>query len=191
MQSKFFAFMARMKYINRWSLMRNTYTENIAEHSLSVSLIAHALAVISNKYYGTSYDVYKIGMIGAYHETSEVITGDLPTPIKYFSPEIRDSYKAVEKTADERILSTLPDDLKDDFSMLVDPSAEEYRIVKCADKIAAYIKCVEEISCGNKEFKQAEKATKKAIDEMTDPAVKYFMEVFVPAFKLSLDELSE
>jgi 5'-deoxynucleotidase len=190
MQSKFFAFMARLKYINRWSLMRNTYTENVAEHSLSVSLIAHALAVISNEYFGGNYDACKIGMIGAYHETSEVITGDLPTPIKYFSPEIRDSYKAIEKTADERILSTLPDDLRAKISSLVYPTEEEYRIVKYADKIAAYIKCVEEVSCGNGEFVKAEKSTKALIDEIDDKAVKYFMDVFVPAFKLSLDELS-
>ena len=155
MQSKFFAFMARMKFVNRWSLMRNTTTENIAEHSLNVSMIAHCLALIENKFYGGQYDVFKIGMMGAYHETSEVITGDLPTPIKYFSKEMRDSYKSVEKIANDTLLATLPEELVSDFDELINANEEEYRLVKYADKLTAYIKCIEETACGNTEFRQA------------------------------------
>ena len=189
MKSKFFAFMSRMKYINRWSLMRNTVVENIAEHSLNVCMIAHCLALIENKLYGGSYNEYKIGMIGAYHETSEVITGDLPTPIKYFSKEMRDSYKAIEKTANDTIIATLPEEFIPDFEPIINADAEEYKLVKCADKLTAYIKCIEETACGNNEFKKAEKILLAEVKELPFKSVKYFLDVFIPAYKDSLDEL--
>lgn len=191
MQSKFFAFMSRMKYINRWSLMRNTTTENIAEHSLNVSMIAHCLALIENKYNGGNYNEYKIGMMGAYHETSEVITGDLPTPIKYFSPEMRDSYKAIEKNANDRIIATLPDDFIADFDSIINADENEYKLVKYADKITAYIKCIEELATNNNEFASAEKSILSQLQEYDSFSVNYFLKVFIPAFKLSLDELTE
>ncbi len=190
MQSKFFAFMARMKYINRWGLMRNTYTENIAEHSLVVSLIAHCLAVMENKLNGGSFNPDRIGMIAAYHETGEIITGDLPTPIKYYSPELRANYKAVEEEATGKILATLPDYLRDEITALVIPTKEEERIVKYADKLAAYIKCIEETACGNNEFVQAQKTIHKALEDYRSPSVNEFLKTFVPAFTLSLDDLA-
>ena len=189
MQSKFFAFMARMKFVNRWSLMRNTTTENIAEHSLNVSMIAHCLALIENKFFGGSYNEYKIGMIGAYHETSEVITGDLPTPIKYFSKEMRESYKSVEKIANDTLLATLPPELIEDFDTLINASEEEYKLVKYADKLTAYIKCIEETACGNSEFKQAGKSILAELQSFKSKSVDYFLQVFIPAYSLTLDEL--
>jgi 5'-deoxynucleotidase len=189
MQSKFFAFMARMKFVNRWSLMRNTTTENIAEHSLNVSMIAHCLAVIENKFFGGQYDAFKIGMMGAYHETSEVITGDLPTPIKYFSKEMRDSYKSVEKIANDTLLATLPQELLVDFDELINANEEDYILVKYADKLTAYIKCIEETACGNSEFKQAGKSILAELKSFKSKSVNYFLEVFIPAFSMTLDEL--
>ena len=189
MQSKFFAFMARMKFVNRWSLMRNTTTENIAEHSLNVSMIAHCLALIENKFYGGQYDVFKIGMMGAYHETSEVITGDLPTPIKYFSKEMRDSYKSVEKIANDTLLATLPEELVSDFDELINANEEEYRLVKYADKLTAYIKCIEETACGNTEFRQAGKSILSELKSFKSESVNYFLKVFIPAYSMTLDEL--
>lgn len=191
MQSKFFAFLSRMKYIGRWGLMRSTVRENIAEHSLEVAWVAHALAVIENKYYGGSFDPYKVGMAGAYHETGEVITGDLPTPIKYFSPEIASAYKKVEKNAEDRILATLPPELTEDFVCLVRPTDEERKLVKCADKLTAYIKCEEEISAGNTEFTRAAASIYNELCGYEYKSVSYFLETFMPAFRLTLDELSE
>lgn len=190
MTSRFFAFLSRMKYIDRWGLMRCTTKENVAEHSLFATWVAHALAVIENKYFGGAFDPCKIGMIAAYHETGEVITGDMPTPIKYFSPEINAAYKKVEKVAEDRILATLPSDLTEDFAALVQPSGEEKRLVKYADKLTAYIKCVEEIACGNAEFKKASESIYRELKGFGSKSVDYFLDTFVEAYKLSLDELS-
>ena len=191
MSSRFFAFLSRMKYIDRWGLMRLTIKENVAEHSLQVAWVAHALAVIENKFFGGRYDVCRIGMIGAYHETGEVITGDMPTPIKYFSPEINSAYKKVERIAEKRILATLPKELYEDFASLVQPSEEEKRIVKYADKLTAYIKCVEETTCNNSEFSEALRSTERELRGFNSPAVDYFMDSFVEAYKLTLDGLAE
>lgn len=191
MESKFFAFMSRMRYIDRWSLMRNTVKENNAEHSLMVCFIAHCLAVIENELFGGNYDVCKIGMIGAYHEASEVITGDMPTPIKYFSKEIHDAYKSVESVARDKILATLPEKFTDYYGGLINASPEEYKLVKYADKLTAYIKCVEEHATGNSEFKKAAKAIEKELKSYDSRSVDYFMETFVPPFALTLDELSK
>lgn len=191
MESKFFAFMSRMRFIDRWSLMRNTFRENNAEHSLMTAFIAHGLAVIENEKFGGSFDACKIGMIGAYHEASEVITGDMPTPIKYFSPEMRDAYKSVESVARETILSTLPEEFRGEYDGVINATPEEYRIVKYADKLTAYIKCVEETANGNSEFKKAAKSIEKELRAYKSKSVDYFLDTFVPPFALTLDDLSK
>ena len=191
MESKFFAFMSRMRFIDRWSLMRNTFRENNAEHSLMTAFIAHGLAVIENEKFGGSFDTCKIGMIGAYHEASEVITGDMPTPIKYFSPEMRDAYKSVESVARETILSTLPEEFRGEYDGIINATPEEYRLVKYADKLTAYIKCVEETANGNSEFKKAAKSIEKVLRAYKSKSVDYFLDTFVPPFALTLDDLSK
>ena len=191
MESKFFAFMSRMRFIDRWSLMRNTFRENNAEHSLMTAFIAHGLAVIENEKFGGSFDACKIGMIGAYHEASEVITGDMPTPIKYFSPEMRDAYKSVESVARETILSTLPEEFRGEYDGVINATPEEYRLVKYADKLTAYIKCVEETTNGNSEFKKAAKSIEKELRAYKSKSVDYFLDTFVPPFALTLDDLSK
>lgn len=191
MESKFFAFMSRMRFIDRWSLMRNTFRENNAEHSLMTAFIAHGLAVIENEKFGGSFDACKIGMIGAYHEASEVITGDMPTPIKYFSPEMRDAYKSVESVARETILSTLPEEFRGEYDGTINATPEEYRLVKYADKLTAYIKCVEETANGNSEFKKAAKSIEKELRAYKSKSVDYFLDTFVPPFALTLDDLSK
>lgn len=189
--SKFFAFLNRMKYIKRWSLMRSVREENIMEHTQQVAVIAHALALISNKIYGKSVDVNKAVLLAQYHEVGEVITGDLPTPIKYFNPEIKSAYKDLEKNASLRILNMLPDELKEEYQgyILPDTQTEEYKLVKYADRLSAYLKCVEEIKAGNTEFKKAKSTIEKELKNCKNQAVEYYMEVFVPAYSLSLDEL--
>ena len=191
MESKFFAFMSRMRFIDRWSLMRNTFRENNAEHSLMTAFIAHGLAVIENEKFGGSFDACKIGMIGAYHEASEVITGDMPTPINYFSPEMRDAYKSVESVARETILSTLPEEFRGEYDGIINATPEEYRLVKYADKLTAYIKCVEETANGNSEFKKAAKTIEKELRAYKSKSVDYFLDTFVPPFALTLDDLSK
>ncbi len=189
--SSFFAYISRMKFIKRWGLMRNTYQENIQEHSTQVAMIAHNLALVENKFYGGNYDPNYIMVLAAYHEVSEIITGDLPTPIKYYNPQIMKEYKKIESMAGKKILNMLPDELQKDYKDIIDqPNDANHKIVKAADKIAAYIKCVEELTAGNKEFVQAEKATKKAIDELDLQSVRYFMDTFMESYKLTLDELS-
>ena len=191
MPYNFYAFMDRMKYIKRWSLMRSVREENIMEHSQQVAVIAHALALLSNKYFGGNVNVEKTVLLAQYHETGEVITGDLPTPIKYFNPEIRDAYKDLEKNACVKILDMLPEDLREDYREYViqDESAEERRLVKFADRLAAYLKCVEEIKAGNSEFKKAKATIEKELKSARRPEVDYFLKEFAPAFELTLDEL--
>ncbi|MBQ9485771.1 MAG: 5'-deoxynucleotidase [Clostridia bacterium] len=188
---KFFAYLNRMKYIKRWSLMRSVREENIMEHSQQVSVIAHALALITNKIFGGNADVNKIVLLSQYHEVGEVITGDLPTPIKYFNPEIKTAYKDLEKGACKRILSMLPEELKGEYSqyILPDENTEEYRIVKYADRLAAYLKCTEEVKAGNAEFKKAKNSIGTELKNCGDPAVAYYLKEFAPAYELSLDEL--
>ncbi len=189
--SSFFAYISRMKFIKRWGLMRNTYEENIQEHSTQVAMIAHNLALVENKFYGGNYDPNYIMVLAAYHEASEIITGDLPTPIKYYNPQIMKEYKKIENMASRKILKMLPEDLRDDYRDIIDqPNDNNHKIVKAADKIAAYIKCVEELTAGNREFIQAEKATKQAIDELDLKCVQYFMDTFMESYKLTLDELN-
>ncbi|MBQ6922557.1 MAG: 5'-deoxynucleotidase, partial [Clostridia bacterium] len=188
---KFFAYINRMKYIKRWSLMRSVREENIMEHSQQVAVIAHALALLTNKKFGGKLDVAKVVMLAQYHEVGEVITGDLPTPIKYFNPEIKSAYKDLEKNACERILSMLPDELKAEYEdfILPDENSPEYKTVKYADRLSAYLKCVEEVKSGNAEFKKAKNSIGAELKNCDDPAVLYYLKEFAPSYELSLDEL--
>lgn len=189
----FFAYMARMKLIRRWGLMRSVIQENIAEHSAQVAHIAHAIALIKNKKFEGNINADRVSTIALYHETSEVITGDLPTPIKYYNAEIRNSYKDIERAANERLIATLPEEFRDDYRELieVDPDSDEYKIVKAADKIAAYVKAIEEMQRGNREFAIAEKSLEKEVlaYAKTMPEVAYFCDCYLDGFKKTLDEL--
>lgn len=188
---KFFAFLNRMKYIKRWSLMRSVREENIMEHSQQVAVIAHALALINNKIMGGKVDVNKVVLLAQYHEVGEVITGDLPTPIKYFNPEIKSAYKDLEKNASLRLLGMLPETLQNEYKeyVLPDENTEEYKLVKYADRLAAYLKCVEEVKAGNAEFKKAKTAIGNELKNSKSAEVEYYLKEFAPAYDLTLDEL--
>ena len=197
-ESHFLAILSRMKYIERWSLMRSSRPENLSEHSLEVALIAHMLCVIGNARYGRALDAERAALVALYHDASEIITGDLPTPVKYHDGTIRDAYKAVERSAEERLLATLPDDLRPAIEDVLWPSAEAdedelylRRLVKAADKVSALIKCVEEERSGNAEFASAEKSTRFAVGEMAAelPEVADFLREFLPSYGATLDEL--
>ncbi len=193
MKYNFYAYMDRMKYIRRWQLMRSVREENIMEHSQSVALLAHALAVIRNKVFGGSIDAGKAVLYALYHETAEVMTGDLPTPIKYFNRGIQGEYKQLEKQACERMLSMLPEELRGELSpyVLSDEESEEYKLVKAADKLSAYIKCLEELRSGNSEFARAKKTIEADLKKRarTMPEIGYFFEHFIDAYSVTLDEL--
>lgn len=189
--NKFFAMLSRMKYINRWGLMRNTIRENIAEHSLETAMIAHALAVINNVYYGGTINPDRVAVYAMYHDVPEIITGDLPTPVKYFAPEIRESYQVVEEAAVKKLLASMPEEMRDVYASVLKEEAreEEYQIlVKAADKLSALVKCVEEKKMGNQDFLEAEKATKKAILQLDCQEAEFFMREFLEAYSLTLDE---
>lgn len=191
MNSHFFAVMSRMKYINRWGLMNNTKTENISEHSLMVAMLSHALVIISNKRFGTELNAEHVAVLGMYHDASEIITGDMPTPIKYFNPKISEVYKQIERVAEEKLVSYLPDDLKEEFAPLLTINEEDREyipFIKAADKLSALIKCIEEEKIGNKEFSKAHISIETALENMDLPYVKVFMEEFLPSFSLTLDE---
>ena len=191
MPYNFFPMIARMRYIDRWGLMRNTQVENIQEHSHMVAVLAHALAVIQNKYFGGQVDPGAVAVAALYHDASEIITGDMPTPIKYDNPEIRAAYKAVESVAEQKLLSMLPDDLRGEFEDIITiPDPEIHALVKAADKLSAYLKCVEELKAGNLEFKKAKEQTFEALCRNPIPALGYFMEHFLAGFELTLDELN-
>ena len=193
MDYDFFAYLSRMKYIKRWALMRSISEENIMEHSLQVTEIAHAIALIKNEMFGGSVDHYKVMCLAAYDETSEVITGDLPTPIKYFNAQINSAYKDLEDLAGEKLIEKLPEELKPLYRefILADKDTEEYKIMKAADRISAYIKCVEEVKSGNKEFVKAKESIGKDIKSINDEAVKYFIKNILPSFEKTLDELDQ
>ena len=191
MSHPFFAMLSRMRYINRWGLMRNTFQENIQEHSHQVAVLAHALAVIQNRFYGGQINPGAVAVAALYHDASEILTGDMPTPIKYDNPDIKAAYKQVEAVAEQKLLSMLPQELRSDFDEAVTiPDPEVHAIVKAADKLSAYIKCVEELKAGNTEFKKAKEQTYAALCQNPIPALKYFMEHFLPGFELTLDELN-
>ena len=190
--NNFFGMLARMKYINRWGLMRNTKTENIAEHSLEVAIIAHALAVIGNTYFGKELDAEHIAMLGIMHDTTEIITGDLPTPIKYYAPKIRDAYKKVENVAARQLISELPEEMQNAYEdILIENDDINWKYVKAADKMSAYIKCIEERNTGNTDFAKPEETIKKALDEMNMEEIEKFIEMFLPAYTKTLDEISK
>ena len=192
MQHHFYAYMARMKLIKRWGLRHNTREENDQEHSLQVTMIAHALAMYKNRRYGGNVDVEKVLLYALYHEAAEVITGDLASPIKYFNPGIRDAYKSIERMASEKLLEYLPEDMKEDFRALLFPDEESYewRIVKAADRISAYVKCLEEYGYGNREFLTAQENIRASISRMNMPEAEDFMREFAPSFMLPLDALN-
>ena len=190
--SHFFAYLSRMKFIKRWGLMHNNYPENIQEHSLRVAQIAHALALIRNRRFGGSLDPERALALALYHDASEVLTGDLPTPIKYFNPEIEKAYREIERTSSRRLLEMVPEDLRADFEPLLVPSEadrDHLEVVKAADKLCAYLKCLEELRAGNREFARAEETLRATVDGLGLPEVDYFVEVFVPSFRLTVDEL--
>lgn len=191
MASNFFALFSRMKNIDRWALMRNNQKESLSQHCLEVAAIAHALAVIGNGRLGKSYDASEAALIGIYHDMPEIITGDMPTPVKYYNAEIRGCFGEIEKAAQQSILNTLPDDMQKAFEPLLipDESTETYRLVKAADKISALIKCTDERNTGNREFEAAEKSTMQAIRAMRCPEADIFIEEFLPGFSLVLDSV--
>ena len=190
MMSSFFAMVSRMKYINRWGLMNNTKTENISEHSLQVAMLAHVLVTIANRRLGENLDADRAAVIGIYHDAGEIITGDLPTPIKYYNADIKSAYKEIEHIAEQRLLNMLPEDIREEYRDIVSPGdGPLMAYVKAADKLSALIKCIEEVRMGNTEFNDAKTATEKAIAEMHLPALDIFTEEFLPAFEKTLDEL--
>ena len=188
---KFYAYLDRMKFIKRWQLMRSTREENIMEHSHQVAVLTHALAVIENKVYGGNINVERAVLYALYHEVSEVMTGDMPTPVKYFNGQLHGEYAKVEQLAVDRIAATLPEPVKGEIHpyLQANKDCEEYVFVKAADKLSAYLKCLEELRSGNAEFVQAKKTIEKALHEKKMRAVEYFFEHFIPAFSLTLDEL--
>jgi 5'-deoxynucleotidase len=190
--SHFFAWMARMKFIRRWGLMHSTHAENIQEHSLRVAMIAHALAVIRNRLFGGDLDPDRAAVLGMYHDASEVLTGDLPRPVKYFNPAIETAYHTIERVAREKLLAAIPPALQRDYRALLVPGEVErahLEVVKAADKLCAYLKCLEETSAGNREFVEAEKVLRQSVEGVELPEVRYFLSTFVPSFRLTLDEL--
>lgn len=192
-KSHFFAHLSRLKLINRWPLMRNVRTENVSEHSLQVAFVAHALAIIKNKRFNGNVNPERIALLAMYHDASEVITGDLPTPTKYYNPQITSEYKKLEKIAQNKLINMLPKELQDDFRSLIDDdfyAEQEKNIVKQADALCAYLKTIEELSAGNNEFRLAEQRLKKTLSERSSPEMDYFLGVFVPSFSLSLDEIT-
>ena len=190
MQYKFFALISRMRYIARWGLMRNTFQENIQEHSHMVAVLAHALALIERDILGGSADPDRCATAALFHDASEILTGDLPTPIKYYNPEIKKAYKQVEAVSCEKLLALLPAELRPSYAPLLLESDEAVAvIVKAADKLSAYLKCVEELKAGNNEFREAAAQTRQALEGYGLPEVDYFLKTFLESFSLSLDEL--
>ena len=194
----FFAMLSRMKYIERWALMRNSRQETLSEHSLEVAMIAHALFLIGNIRYGRHLDAERAALIGLYHDASEIITGDMPTPVKYYSPDMRSAYRHVEEIAEERLLEKLPGDLREAYASVFrgsDDPDERYmrRLVKAADRLSALIKCIEEEKSGNTEFRTARESTIKLLDQLRTecPETGDFMDEFLPAYGKTLDELSD
>ncbi|SFG68648.1 5'-deoxynucleotidase [Oribacterium sp. WCC10] len=194
----FFATISRMKYIERWALMRNSRPENLSEHAVEVSMIAHALCTIGNIRYGKHLNGEKAALIGVYHDAAEIITGDMPTPVKYYNKEIREAYKSVEHIAENSLLERLPEDLRPSFRSIFEADVSDEndaymrKLVKAADKISALIKCIEEENSGNREFTTAKETTLKSLEKMRDnyPEVRDFMEEFLPPYGSTLDELA-
>jgi 5'-deoxynucleotidase len=182
-----------MKFIERWSLMKNTFKENIMQHSCEVALIAHCLTLINNKYFKGTVNAERVAGLALYHEVSEVITGDLPTPVKYYNPEIKKAYKDIEHLANKKLISMLPEEFKDDLSQILEPDLKsyEYKLLKGADKICAYIKCIEELKSGNKEFTLAKNNIEEELNSNALPEVRYFLDNFVKGYEKTLDEMQD
>ncbi len=191
MAYNFYAYLSRMRYIERWSMMHSSVKENIMEHSEQVAQIAHALALISNKFFGGNVNADRCVSLAVFHECSEVITGDLPTPIKYYNNDIKVAYKNIEAVANTKLLTMLPEEFKEEYRALIEPDQNtmEYRLSKAADKLSAYLKCVEELKVGNKEFQKAEKSIRKELEKTGLKEVEYFLKHFVEGFTKTLDEL--
>ena len=190
MQHRFFAMISRMRYIGRWALMRNTFEENIQEHSHMVAVLAHGLALIQRDILHEPADPERCAAAALFHDASEILTGDLPTPIKYYNPEIKKAYKQIEAVSCQKLLAMLPPELQKSYEpLLMESDPQVAGIVKAADKLSAYIKCVEELKAGNLEFEAAERQTKQAMIDMHLPCLDYFMEYFLDSFRLTLDEL--
>ncbi|MCR4616528.1 MAG: 5'-deoxynucleotidase [Clostridiales bacterium] len=190
----FFAMISRMKYINRWALMRNAHSENLCEHSFEVSVIAHALVTLHNSKFGGSLDPERAAVLGLFHDAPESLTGDLPTPVKYDNDSLRQAYKAVEENACSALISMLPEELQDSYTPLfvhADSDLPLWRFVKAADKISALIKCIDERKSGNTEFCAAEKSTLEYIRKMDMPEADYFLENFIPSYGMTLDDLKK
>lgn len=191
MAYSFYAFISRLKNITRWSLMRNSQTENVQEHSHMVAVIAHSLALIRRDVFGKEADPNAAAAAALFHDAPEIFTGDMPTPVKYHNSNIISAYKEVERLAGEKLVSTLPEEMRAEYSRLLDEENNpQHELIKAADKLAAYIKCLEEQKAGNLEFKSAAEETAAKLRRMNMPEVDYFMENFIPAFSLTLDELS-
>lgn len=186
-----FAYVERMKYIRRWALMRSLREENDMEHSFQVAYVAHALAIIRNEYFDGGADIGRVLEIAMYHDLSETITGDMPTPVKHINPQLRALYGGLESSAKERLLSTLPEELKTSYSAFIAPDAGsvEYKLVKAADKLSAYLKCIEETKSGNSEFRRAMEGKREELLGCGMKEVLFFMEKIVPVYLLTLDEL--
>lgn len=195
MEYSFFATVSRMKYIERWALMRNTIPENLSEHSLDVAMIAHVLCIIGNVRYGRKLDADKAAVIAMYHDASEILTGDMPTPIKYYNSALKEAYKSIEDEANERLLDNLPEDLRTEYRDIFFKAEDmryEWKLVKAADKLSALIKCIEEEKTGNKEFVKAKETIEGAIIRMSEelPELKDFTDELLPAYYKTLDELN-
>lgn len=189
--SNFFALLSRMKYIDRWALMRSTRSESLSEHTLEVAMLSHALAEIGNTYFEKNYDVGKAALIALYHDASEIITGDMPTPIKYNNPKLSEAYKTLEKETEEKLLSMLPEKLQAAFSPFLSPKdAELCALCKAADKLSAYIKCIEEEKSGNREFSAAKETIKASLDASGVPEVQIFLNTFIEGYGKTLDDLT-
>ena len=190
MNSNFFSMLFRMKYIDRWALMRNSRKETLTEHTLEVAVLAHALATLGNTRCGKDYDADRAAVLGLFHDAHEILTGDMPTPVKYQNFTIESAFKGVEEAANQTLLSMLPEDLRGTYDPLVREQDEKLRpLVKAADKLSALIKCIEERKAGNMEFRIAEQSTQKALQKLALPEVEIFLEEFLPAFELTLDEM--
>ena len=191
--SHFFAYLSRMRFIRRWGLMHSTQVENIQEHSLRVAMIAHALALTRNRLFGGAVNPERVAVLSMYHDAGEVLTGDLPRPVKYFNPEIKASYRRIETVARDKLLGMVPDPLRGDYGGLLHQTSatpDEQALVTAADKLCAYMKCLEEVTAGNREFGQAEHALRQTIEAIDLPEVRYFVATFVPSFRLTLDDLT-
>ena len=192
MNNEFYAMISRMKYIDRWALMRNTESESLMQHSYEAAVVAHALAVIGNKRFNMNLDADRAAVVGMFHDAPEILTGDMPTPVKYYNPIIRDAYKDIEKDAVNELICMLPEDLRNEYEEVFETNVDDpelLKIVKAADKICALIKCIEEEKAGNTEFRKAKEATEAAIHAMNCPAAEVFLSEFIPPFSLTLDQL--